>query len=73
MTQSSLYRYTDFTDPPDGGNPAGVWIGEALGTNDGEGAYACLRGRGSALGRAFPGRRVELHIGSMTLASRPAA
>lgn len=30
MTQSSLYRYTAFTDRPDGGNPAGVWIGEAL-------------------------------------------
>lgn len=26
----TLYRYSAFTDTPDGGNPAGVWIGESL-------------------------------------------
>jgi PhzF family phenazine biosynthesis protein len=30
MTNRSLYRYAAFTDRPEGGNPAGVWIGEAL-------------------------------------------
>ena len=30
MAESSLYRYTAFTTTPEGGNPAGVWIGEAL-------------------------------------------
>ncbi len=26
----TLYRYTAFTDTPDGGNPAGIWIGAQL-------------------------------------------
>lgn len=26
----TLYRYSAFTDTPNGGNPAGVWIGESL-------------------------------------------
>ncbi len=30
MTTSSLSRLAAFTTTPDGGNPAGVWIGEAL-------------------------------------------
>lgn len=30
VTQKSLYRYAAFTSIPSGGNPAGVWIGEAL-------------------------------------------
>ena len=30
MTEPSLHRYTAFTSTPAGGNPAGVWIGEAL-------------------------------------------
>lgn len=30
MTQGSLYRYSAFTLDPNGGNPAGVWVGDAL-------------------------------------------
>lgn len=30
MTTGTLYRLSAFTDDPTGGNPAGVWIGEAL-------------------------------------------
>ncbi len=30
MTSGSLYRYSAFTRSPEGGNPAGVWIGETL-------------------------------------------
>jgi len=30
MTTGSLYRLSAFTTTPDGGNPAGVWIGERL-------------------------------------------
>jgi PhzF family phenazine biosynthesis protein len=30
MTTASLSRLAAFTTTPDGGNPAGVWIGEAL-------------------------------------------
>ncbi|WP_166264139.1 PhzF family phenazine biosynthesis protein [Marinobacter caseinilyticus] len=30
MADSHLYRYSAFTTSPEGGNPAGVWIGEAL-------------------------------------------
>jgi PhzF family phenazine biosynthesis protein len=30
MTNGSLYRYAAFTDRPEGGNPAGVWIGDDL-------------------------------------------
>ncbi len=30
MAAGSLYRLTAFSDTPEGGNPAGVWIGEAL-------------------------------------------
>lgn len=30
LSQAALYRYTAFSSSPDGGNPAGVWIGEAL-------------------------------------------
>ncbi len=30
MTSGSLYRLTAFTTIPNGGNPAGVWLGEAL-------------------------------------------
>lgn len=30
MTDGSLYRLSAFTTTPEGGNPAGVWIGEAL-------------------------------------------
>ncbi|NJN17214.1 MAG: PhzF family phenazine biosynthesis protein, partial [Oscillochloris sp.] len=30
MTNASLYRVLAFTDTPDGGNPAGVWVGDAL-------------------------------------------
>jgi PhzF family phenazine biosynthesis protein len=32
VTTVSLYRYAAFTDRPEGGNPAGVWIGDALPT-----------------------------------------
>jgi PhzF family phenazine biosynthesis protein len=30
MSQSSLHRFAAFTTTPSGGNPAGVWVGEAL-------------------------------------------
>lgn len=30
MNSGSLYRYAAFTDTPEGGNPAGVWLGESL-------------------------------------------
>lgn len=30
MSSGTLYRYTAFSNRPDGGNPAGVWIGGAL-------------------------------------------
>lgn len=30
MTPGSLHRLSAFTNTPDGGNPAGVWVGEAL-------------------------------------------
>src|SRR5688572_15270670 len=30
MSSGSLYRLTAFSDNPEGGNPAGVWIGDAL-------------------------------------------
>lgn len=30
MTTGKLYHYTAFSDTPQGGNPAGVWIGETL-------------------------------------------
>lgn len=30
MTSGALYRYSAFTQNPEGGNPAGVWIGETL-------------------------------------------
>lgn len=30
MTSGSLYRYSAFTRNPEGGNPAGVWVGETL-------------------------------------------
>ena len=30
MTSGILYRLSAFTTTPDGGNPAGVWIGDAL-------------------------------------------
>jgi len=30
MRDHTVLRYTAFTDTPDGGNPAGVWLGEAL-------------------------------------------
>lgn len=30
MTSGALYRYSAFTQAPEGGNPAGVWIGETL-------------------------------------------
>ncbi|MGI9174865.1 MAG: PhzF family phenazine biosynthesis protein [Rhodothermales bacterium] len=30
MTQPTLHRYAAFTTTPTGGNPAGVWVGEAL-------------------------------------------
>lgn len=30
MTRPTLYRYAAFTTSPKGGNPAGVWIGDAL-------------------------------------------
>lgn len=30
MTASNLYRLSAFSDKPEGGNPAGVWIGEQL-------------------------------------------
>lgn len=30
MSTSQLYRFTAFSDRNDGGNPAGVWIGDAL-------------------------------------------
>lgn len=30
MAEATLYRYTAFASSPDGGNPAGVWIGEWL-------------------------------------------
>jgi PhzF family phenazine biosynthesis protein len=29
MATGSLYRYTAFSSSPEGGNPAGIWIGEA--------------------------------------------
>lgn len=32
MSDGSLYRYTAFSHNPEGGNPAGVWIGEDLPT-----------------------------------------
>jgi PhzF family phenazine biosynthesis protein len=28
MTNGLLYRYAAFTDHPDGGNPAGIWVGD---------------------------------------------
>ena len=34
MTPSSLSRLSAFTTTPAGGNPAGVWIGEALPETD---------------------------------------
>ncbi len=30
MKSGTLYRRSAFTDTPEGGNPAGVWIGETL-------------------------------------------
>lgn len=30
MTPGSLYRFSAFSSTPEGGNPAGVWIGDAL-------------------------------------------
>jgi len=30
MRDHTILRYTAFTDTPDGGNPAGVWLGETL-------------------------------------------
>ena len=30
MTKRNLYRYAAFTGNPNGGNPAGVWIGDSL-------------------------------------------
>ncbi|MBN4081201.1 PhzF family phenazine biosynthesis isomerase [Caldithrix abyssi] len=30
MTSGSLYHYSAFSDSPEGGNPAGVWIGDVL-------------------------------------------
>ncbi len=30
MTDGSLHRLTAFSDRPEGGNPAGVWVGDAL-------------------------------------------
>jgi PhzF family phenazine biosynthesis protein len=30
MAKGTLYRYTAFARSPEGGNPAGVWVGEAL-------------------------------------------
>lgn len=30
MTSGSLYRFSAFSTTPEGGNPAGVWIGDAL-------------------------------------------
>ncbi|ANO51386.1 PhzF family phenazine biosynthesis protein [Woeseia oceani] len=30
MSESKLYRYTAFSDRADGGNPAGVWVGDVL-------------------------------------------
>ena len=30
MTSGTLYRRSAFTNRPEGGNPAGVWIGETL-------------------------------------------
>ena len=30
MPEATLHRYAAFTTTPDGGNPAGVWIGDAL-------------------------------------------
>ena len=30
MTTSTLYRKSAFTNTPEGGNPAGVWIGDTL-------------------------------------------
>jgi PhzF family phenazine biosynthesis protein len=34
MTSGSLYRFSAFSRSPEGGNPAGVWIGDALPTTD---------------------------------------
>lgn len=34
MTQTSLYRYTAFASNSEGGNPAGVWIGDVLPDSD---------------------------------------
>ena len=34
MKSERLYRRAAFTDHPDGGNPAGVWIGGALPAGD---------------------------------------
>jgi PhzF family phenazine biosynthesis protein len=34
MTAGTLHRLTAFSDSPDGGNPAGVWIGDALPDSD---------------------------------------
>lgn len=34
MTSGTLYRRSAFTSNPEGGNPAGVWIGETLPTAD---------------------------------------
>ncbi|MCL1634329.1 PhzF family phenazine biosynthesis protein [Luteimonas sp. SX5] len=30
MSNGTLHRYTAFSSDPDGGNPAGIWIGDAL-------------------------------------------
>jgi len=30
MNSGTLYRRSAFTDTPEGGNPAGVWVGEIL-------------------------------------------
>ena len=34
MTSGSLYRFSAFSRSPEGGNPAGVWLGDALPTTD---------------------------------------
>lgn len=34
MTTGTLHRYSAFSDDPTGGNPAGVWIGDAFPDND---------------------------------------
>lgn len=34
MSNANLYRYAAFTSDPDGGNPAGVWVGDQLPDTD---------------------------------------